>query len=307
MIHFAAGAAGSPVGSVRDLELLANMPNTSRPDGVLVDVLDRPGDMVFVDQVNGISTVSFLDVEGVDSAIVRADQSGGGYSRMLSVTGGGAGAQGSGATRGVVMFGGGGAAVDGLGVLQGYGKAVLVGTDNEGNTQGLTLGGSGFLTMDGGRLRAAAGAEVLVQSTFQGNVAVMNLDDTAPVVSTDNPVARVLSMSNGLSISPCSAVCSFNQQQNPAALAGGIQMGIYNLDVCGSGITCEQSPSTASDPMATVPSAPAFVASMVSDLRSTRAAPAVPPCGAANVRLHRVNLIGLDANLAGPAVHVKHN
>jgi hypothetical protein len=353
MVHFKAAAipGGSPQGSIRDLELLAVAGGTSRPGGILVDVFDNTGDMVFVDTVNASFTKSLIDVAGVDKVLVRADQSGGGNERALGVTGGGAGANGSANTQGVVMFAG-GAGVSGTMVdLRNWGKAVLIGTDNEGLTQGYTLAQSGYLTMDGGRLAVghktvcgAAGQppdpnygcctgtfpkngvctnafavqpDVLVQSTFRGKATFMNLDDGAQFFSTSNPAAQVLSLSNGFGIgyngNSCSLdACTFTQQ-NPIAYGANNQLAVFDYDICGP-VTiygCISQPSSGSSaplmpPAAAIPK----IADMLADVRATYEAPGFRPCGAANVRIHRIFVEGITtsdpADFMRAAIRVQH-
>lgn len=321
MIHFAASAVGSAVGSVRDLNVYANVQGTSRPAGIRVDTLDLDGDMVFIDQVTGNYVTGVIDMNGLDHTLVRADQTGGlNATTMLTVKGAGAGVQSASATKGVAMFAGGGAALGVWGDVQNWGRAVLVGTDNEGYTNGFDLSGSGYITMDGGRLISAPDPnhpvphqpDVLVEAGFLGHVTFMNLDDHAAIVSTANPNAHTLSMSNGYDSKECDLACTFDSQQNPTARANNIQMGFFDLDDCiPDYYGCNASPGLASDPVMPPPAAGAFVASQLVELRATRAAPGARPCNVANVRIHRVNFQGipsaLAADYAGAAVRVQHN
>src|SRR5262249_55475861 len=142
----------------------------------------------------------------------------------------------------------------------------------------------------------------------QGHVTIMNLDNHAHVDSTKNATAHVLSMSNAFDSHECSDTCTFNQEQNPVALANNIQMGFFNQDDCMPDYyACYASPGAPKDWMP-VPQAGAFAASMLTDLRSTRAAPDARPCGVANVRLHRIYFQGeAPSNFAGTAVRVQHS
>ncbi len=337
MIHFKAGAGLSPVGSVRDMELVAHATGKSRPGGILVDVLDNTGDMVFVDTVAAGFTKSLIDLVGVDKTSVRADQSGGGNERMIGVTGGGAGVNGSGSTAGVVMFGGGGATSGTLVDLRNWGKAVLIGTDNEGRTQGVTLAQSGYLTMDGGRLVTgtvqscgsagqpptqngccsglfnqggickyafATQPHVVVQSTFKGTATFANLDDGAGIFSSANPQAKVLSLSNGFATDYNQYACTMNActftQQNPGARAALNQMSVFNWDLCSpvSYYWCEAQPSAGGGANPTLPPAGA-ASSVAAMLADLRAVNEAPPARACGLANVRLHRLYFEGTTTG--------
>jgi hypothetical protein len=315
MIHFH-GDTASPVGSVRDLYLLANSAGTSRPGAIQIDVADAStggsnpapvGDMVFLDQLGASFAKSLVDVAGLDYTLVRLDQAASGGERVLGVIGAGAGAQGSSHTEGVVMFGGGATPSSTFADLKNWGKAVLIGTDNEGFPQGFTLNGSGYLSMDGARLITGTNPspywptqpDVLLQSTFHGNVTVMNLDDMANIISSSNSEASVLSLANQRNnTGACGGTtCSFTQENTLSR-----QMALQDENLCGFSLY------SCTDQAGLAPGA--FAGAMLSDLRNTMAAPGFRPCNVANVRVHRVNFegitTGVPADLARAAVRVQH-
>jgi hypothetical protein len=296
-------------------------------------VLDTPpsssswNDLVYLDTVLGSFTKSLVDVVGLDHAVVRADNSGASYGeRFVGVIGGGAGQQGSSNTQGLVAFAGGATPLSRFADIKGWGKAVLIGTDNEGYPQGMTLDQAGYFTMDEGRLITGPNPypgfyptqqNNVVQSTFQGNATFVNLDDAAGLLATANTQGNVLSFGVVYSTDygctgstcPCTgSACNF-LQENAAAVAAGAHMAVADAQFCNAGgyygfyVCPDKAVSTVAEP--------AFMASMLADLRNTPATLGTGTCSGANVTIRRVSFEGITtgnpSDSARATVRVAHN
>jgi hypothetical protein len=303
MIHFRAAAGAPAIGSVRDLQLQTVMGYTLA-GGVRIDTLDNPGDMVFIDQGETDLATSGIDILGLDDTLVRADMSHPCGERGFGVTGGGAGAESSASTQGLVLFGGGVGPSSNYAEIKNWGKAVVIGSDTEGFPAGLTLSQPGYFTLDGWRDVPTSGApgyasqpNTLVESTFRGKLTLMATNlGMQQIISESNPHAMVLSLSNFIS-SPS------DTQLNDAGVANGTQLEYYD-QYWDHGAVVYASTGLGSGNAA-------FIKTMLADVRNTYEAPPYRACGLTNVRIHRVFFAcvgGCSAPnaLAGAAFRVQH-
>jgi hypothetical protein len=141
--------------SIRNLMIYPpnGLPQTAPlTSGIRVQTTDGPNDRVYGEQTYLGYSGTTVELEGIDSAAVRIDQSDSGGLHYARVLGGGAAAADRSATRGLTIFGGaGGGYLDAVN-LANYGKVVLEEMDFEGASQGSLLDGAGYLTQSGGRL-----------------------------------------------------------------------------------------------------------------------------------------------------------
>jgi len=306
---------------IRDLTIRPAQ-GASRSGGILVDSQDDVGGQVYMDLVQVDSAKDAYVVAGLDNVLVRVEQSWAGAERPYTVIGGGrarmtGSTSASGQTRGLAALSTDGIALSSAVSLRNWGKAVFVGADFEGGNQAPILDQTGYLTMAEARYftQALVGGSygyrsfypihptTLIQSTFRGAVTFVDNFGSPAFLAAGAARAQILSLTNAYaptsSTQPDVPACASGPvdcggvRQIDAAAGGATQMSLHDFSACGTTTPVYQFPCAAVNNNASAQPA-AFAAAMLADLRGmTNAVPVAPlTCGATNVRLHNVAVIG---------------